>query len=141
MAACSAQIGSASVTITLTPFCRKDAALPFPTSIFFNAKTPVVVSSETPLIFFNMSLYSLCIKAVRSPPSSKIIFGFQSFFPSIVCFTHHQYSSSVSPFQAKTGIPVLAIAAAAWSCVENILHEDHLASAPRSTSVSIKTAV
>ena len=30
---------------------------------------------------------------------------FQSFVPSIVCLTHHQYSSSVSPFQAKTGIP------------------------------------
>ena len=41
------------------------------------------------------------------------MFGFQSFFPSIVCLTHHQYSSSVSPFQANTGIPALAIAAAA----------------------------
>ena len=27
--------------------------------------------------------------------------------------THHQYSSSVSPFQANTGIPAAAIAAAA----------------------------
>ena len=32
-------------------------------------------------------------------------------------------------------------AAAAWSCVEKILHEDHLTSAPKSTSVSINTAV
>ena len=32
-------------------------------------------------------------------------------------------------------------AAAAWSCVEKILHEDHLTSAPNSTRVSIKTAV
>jgi len=35
------------------------------------------------------------------------------------------YSSSVSPFQAYTGTPVLAIAAAAWSWVENILQLDH----------------
>ena len=63
----------------------------------------------------------MCISAVRSPPSSKIIFGFQSFLPSIVCLTHHQYSSSVSPFQANTGIPAFAIAAAAWSCVEQII--------------------
>ena len=69
------------------------------------------------------------------------MFGFQPSFPSIVCFTHHQYSSSVSPFQANTGIPAFAIAAAAWSCVEKILHEDHLTSAPNSTKVSIKTAV
>jgi len=41
------------------------------------------------------------------------MFAFQSFLPSIVCLTHHQYSSSVSPFHAKTGIPAFAIAAAA----------------------------
>ena len=34
-----------------------------------------------------------------------------------------------------------AIAAAAWSCVEKMLHEDQVTSAPNSTSVSIKTAV
>ena len=59
----------------------------------------------------------------------------------MVCFTHHQYSSSVSPFHANTGIPALAIAAAAWSCVEKILHDDHLTSAPKFTRVSINTAV
>ena len=32
MAACKAQIGSASVTITLAPFCLSEAALPLPTS-------------------------------------------------------------------------------------------------------------
>jgi len=45
---------------------------------------------------------------------------------------HHQYSSSVSPFQAKTaapagrsGVPVgpIAAAAAAWSWVEKTLHD------------------
>ena len=36
---------------------------------------------------------------------------------------HHQYSSSVSPFQANTGMPAAAIAAAAWSWVEKMLQE------------------
>ena len=57
------------------------------------------------------------------------------------CSVHHQYSSSVSPFQAKTGTPAAAIAAAAWSCVEKMLHEHQRTSAPRATSVSISTAV
>ena len=54
---------------------------------------------------------------------------------------HHQYSSSVSPFQANTGMPALAIAAAAWSWVEKMLHDAQRTSAPRATSVSISTAV
>ena len=54
---------------------------------------------------------------------------------------HHQYSSSVSPFQANTGMPASAIAAAAWSCVEKMLHEHQRTSAPRAVSVSISTAV
>ena len=55
--------------------------------------------------------------------------------------THHQYSSSVSPFQANTGTPAAAIAAAAWSWVEKTLQEDHRTSAPSSMSVSMRTAV
>ena len=54
---------------------------------------------------------------------------------------HHSYSSSVSPFQANTGMPAAAIAAAAWSWVEKMLHDDQRTSAPRATSVSISTAV
>ena len=54
---------------------------------------------------------------------------------------HHQYSSSVSPFQAKTGSPARAIAAAAWSWVLKILQLAQRTSAPRSRSVSISTAV
>ena len=51
------------------------------------------------------------------------------------CSVHHQYSSSVSPFQAKTGTPAGrrrasadATAAAAWSWVEKMLqlHPAHL---------------
>ena len=52
-----------------------------------------------------------------------------------------QYSSSVSPFQANTGTPVAAIAAAAWSWVEKMLQEAQRTEAPRSARVSIRTAV
>ena len=45
------------------------------------------------------------------------------------------------PFHAKTGMPAAAIAAAAWSCVEKMLHEDQVTSAPNSTKVSMRTAV
>ena len=69
------------------------------------------------------------------------------------------YSSSVSPFHAKTGVPEAAMAAAAWSCVEKMLHDlfcegvsrifslawhvayDQVTSAPRDVRVSISTAV
>ncbi len=42
---------------------------------------------------------------------------------------------------ANTGVPPSAIAAAAWSCVEKMLHEAQRTSAPSATSVSISTAV
>ena len=45
---------------------------------------------------------------------------------------HHSYSSSVSPFQANTGTPRAAIAAAAWSWVEKMLHELQRTVAPSS---------
>jgi hypothetical protein len=63
---------------------------------------------------------------------------------------HHQYSSSVSPFQANTGTPLGAsavpsgpttTAAAAWSWVEKMLHDAQRTSAPRATRVSMSTAV
>ena len=54
---------------------------------------------------------------------------------------HHQYSSSVSPSQAKTGTPASAIAAAAWSWVEKMLQLAQRTSAPSATRVSISTAV
>ena len=53
----------------------------------------------------------------------------------------HQYSSRVSPFQAKTGTPASAMAAAAWSWVEKMLQLAQRTCAPRATSVSISTAV
>jgi hypothetical protein len=54
---------------------------------------------------------------------------------------HSSYSASVSPFQAKTGTPVFAMAAAAWSCVEKMLQLVQVTSAPSSVSVSMSTAV
>ncbi len=66
------------------------------------------------------------------------------------CSVHHQYSSSDSPFQAKTGMPEgasgvpvgpTAIAAAAWSCVEKMLQLAQRTRAPSATSVSMSTAV
>ena len=66
------------------------------------------------------------------------------------CSVHHQYSSRVSPFQAKTGTPCgssgvplgpTATAAAAWSWVEKMLHDTHRTSAPSEVSVSMRTAV
>jgi hypothetical protein len=66
------------------------------------------------------------------------------------CIVHHQYSSSVSPFQAKTGVPEglstvpsgpTTTAAAASSWVEKMLQDTQRTSAPSATSVSMSTAV
>ncbi len=78
---------------------------------------------------------------MASPPSSRIMFGCSPFGQRNVWSMHHQYSSRVSPFQAKTGMPAAAMAAAAWSWVEKMLQEAQRTSAPSSTSVSIRTAV
>ena len=42
---------------------------------------------------------------------------------------------------ANTGVPAAAMAAAAWSWVEKMLHEAQRTSAPSACSVSISTAV
>src|SRR5690348_8988115 len=90
-----------------------------------------------------------CTSRVASPPSSRIRLGPPSGHESARS-VHHQYSSSVSPFQANTGMPLglsgvpsgpTATAAAAWSWVEKILQEAQRTFAPRATSVSIRTAV
>ena len=82
-----------------------------------------------------------CTSKVASPPSSTIMLGPSCAGQDSACSVAHQYSSSVSPFQAKTGTPLWAIAAAAWSWVEKILQLAQRTSAPRSRSVSISTAV
>src|ERR1700689_2561204 len=92
----------------------------------------------------------LCTNSVASPPSSRIMFG-----PSVpgqvsASTAQSQYSSSVSPFQANTGLPFgssgvpsgpTTTAAAAWSWVEKMLQLAHLTCAPSAASVSISTAV
>ena len=83
----------------------------------------------------------LCTSRVASPPSSRIMFGPSPSGQVSAWSVHHQYSSSVSPFHAKTGTPAAAMAAAAWSWVEKMLQLAQRTSAPRATSVSISTAV
>ncbi len=92
----------------------------------------------------------LWISRVASPPSSRIMFGVLPSGQVSACSVHHQYSSSVSPFQAKTGTPCgfsgvpsgpTAMAAAAWSWVEKMLQEHQRTSAPSAVRVSIRTAV
>ena len=81
-----------------------------------------------------------------SPPSSTMRSG-PSPLPSSVGQVmadrvHSQYSSRVSPFQAKTAADSSrAMAAAAWSWVEKMLQEHHLMSPPRALRVSMSTAV
>src|ERR1700730_18431477 len=81
------------------------------------------------------------MRRVTSPPSSTTNWGPLPSGCEIARFGHHQYSSRVSPFHAKTGTPDLAIAAAALSWVEKMLQLAQRRDAPRSTKVSIKTAV
>ena len=47
----------------------------------------------------------LCTSMVASPPSSRIMLASSPSGQLRIWFVHHQYSSSVSPFQAKTGTP------------------------------------
>ena len=98
-----------------------------------------VAGSGTAPAFSNST--PLWTSSVASPPSSRIMFGPCPSGHVSACSVHHQYSSSVSPFQANTGMPASAIAAAAWSWVEKMLHDAQRTSAPRATSVSISTAV
>lgn len=78
---------------------------------------------------------------VASPPSSTSRSGPSPSAQVSACSVHHQYSSSVSPFHANTEAESRAMAAAAWSWVEKMLHEHQRTSAPRAASVSIRTAV
>src|SRR3954464_5705796 len=101
----------------------------------------------TPAASYSVPMW---ISSVASPPSSTMESGPEPSGQVSICSVHHQYSSSVSPFQAKTGmpcglsgVPVLptTIAAAAWSWVEKMLQLTQRTSAPRAASVSMRTAV
>ncbi len=91
----------------------------------------------------------LWTNSVASPPSSRIMLGPPS-SQARAWSVHHQYSSSDSPFQAKTGTPLgssgvpsgpTAMAAAAWSWVEKMLQLAQRTCAPSATRVSMRTAV
>jgi hypothetical protein len=60
-----------------------------------NAGTFPAFSNSTPL----------CRSSVASPPSSTICVGPLPSGHIRASLVHHQYSSSVSPFQANTGMP------------------------------------
>ena len=92
----------------------------------------------------------LCTNMVASPPSSRIMFGPSPSGQVRASSAQRQYSSRVSPFQAKTGMPFgssgvpsgpTATAAAAWSWVEKMLQLAQRTCAPSAVSVSISTAV
>ena len=92
----------------------------------------------------------LWTSSVASPPSSRIMLGPRPSPKSNSLSVAHQYSSRVSPFHANTETPCGAsgvpcgpttAAAAAWSCVEKMLHDTQRTSAPSDTSVSMRTAV
>ena len=127
------------VTLSLT-LIAGTLSVPF-RAISHSRCTPVVVSSEMPRTSSSSSGYLSCISTVRSPPSSRIMFGTQPSGPRTVCSMHHQNSSSDSPFQANTGTPASATAAAAWSWVEKMLQDDQRTVAPSAVSVWISTAV
>ena len=95
-------------------------------------------SGTAPAFSYSTPLWT---NRVASPPSSRIMLGPPWPGQVSACSVHHQYSSSVSPFQAKTGIPAAAMAAAAWSWVEKMLQLAQRTSAPSAVSVSISTAV
>ena len=62
--------------------------------------TPVVVSSEMPRMPTSNSGYDRCTMAVRSPPSSRIMFSGWPSGKNSVCSMHQSNSSLVIPFQA-----------------------------------------
>src|SRR5690554_3433734 len=67
----------------------------------YNRCTPVVVSSDIPLMPATSSGYLSNTILVRSPPSSRIIFKGSLCSPkNRVCSIHQSNSSSESPFQA-----------------------------------------
>ena len=77
---------------------------------------------------------------VASPPSSRIMLG-------CAALPIHHAVGEVPVFLQRLalvrehGMPALAMAAAAWSCVEKMLHLTQRTSAPSAVSVSISTAV
>merc|ERR1712039_99938 len=112
--------------------------------IHLNSALSVLAGSgnEPSLANFSSNSLPLWMSKVASPPSSTSWSQPSAPGTVIICSVHHQYSGSVSPFQANTAeVPALAMAAAAWSCVLKMLHEHHRTFAPKAAKVSMSTPV
>merc|ERR1719460_3377987 len=113
-------------------------------STHLNSALSVVAGSgsEPSLANAVSNLTPSCSSSVASPPSSTIWSMPSPSGHVSPLSVHHQYSSSVSPFHAKTlAVPARTMAEAAWSCVEKMLHETQRTSAPRLSRVSMSTPV
>ncbi len=137
------------VAATSVHFCGVSTRVRLSSSRMIRNSSLSAVSGDGAAPAFSNST-PLWISRVASPPSSRIMLGVWPFGQVSACSVHHQYSSRVSPFQAKTGTPCgssgvpfgpTAMAAAAWSWVEKMLQEHQRTSAPRAVRVSISTAV
>merc|ERR1719261_1210042 len=94
-----------------------------------NSALSVLLGSgrDPSLAYFSSYSLPLWIKRVASPPSSTRRSHPSSPGTVIICSVHHQYSGRVSPFQANTvAVSAFAMAAAAWSWVLKMLHEQML---------------
>lgn len=84
-----------------------------------------VDGSGSKLFFYNYfsNLRPSTNKRVASPPSSTIVVGPLPSGQTKALIVQSQYSSKVSPFQANTGVPALATAAAAFyiKLIQNLI--------------------
>src|SRR3954447_27047702 len=133
-------------------YCPSRARLPRSASRMtaYSSESASVVSGTAPSASNRVPRWT---SRVASPPSSSSMLGPatapDSSRNSKSRWVHHQYSSSVSPFQANTGTPAgssgvpppTTIAAAAWSWVEKMLQLTQRTSAPSDVRVSMRTAV
>merc|ERR1719401_421447 len=113
-----------------------------------NSSLSVLVGSGSvpSLAYASSAFLPSWMRSVMSPPSSTMMSGpwpLPSSSGHVTAWrVHSQYSSRVSPFQAKTAaLSSRAMAAAAWSWVEKILQEHHRMSPPIFFRVSMRTAV
>ena len=68
----------------------------------YSSESSSSVLGTTPVASNSVPLW---MSRVASPPSSSSMFGPLPSGQVSICSVHHQYSGSVSPFQAKTGTP------------------------------------
>merc|ERR1719310_807581 len=141
-------VSSETPTMRLTMRVKRVLSLPIEVliveSTHLNSALSVVAGSgREPFLAKRPSyLRPSCRSRVASPPSSTIWSMPSPSGQLSDLSVHHQYSSRVSPFHAKTlAVPARTMAAAAWSCVEKMLHDTQRTSAPRLSSVSMRTPV